>query len=216
MFGGGGRQRPSGPRKGKDMAHALKVSLEDLYKGKTAKLALQKQVLCASCNGKGGKEGSVQSCKTCSGRGFKVVMRQLGPMIQQLQQPCSDCNGEGETIKEKDRCTDCKGKKIAQERKILEVHIDKGMQDGQRITFTGEADQAPGIIPGDIVIVVEEKEHARFKRRGDDLFYNVKIDLLTALTGGQFTIPHLDDRILLVNIIPGEVIKNGVYLCKRC
>ena len=49
--------RTSGPRKGKDMAHGLKVTLNDLYKGKTSKLALQKQVLCTSCEGRGGKQG---------------------------------------------------------------------------------------------------------------------------------------------------------------
>lgn len=94
---------------------------------------------------------------------------------------------------------------------ILEVNIDKGMQDGQRITFSGEADQSPGILPGDIIIVVEEKEHPRFKRRGDDLYYQQKIDLLTALGGGQFTIKHLDDRALVVNIIPGEIIRPGGF-----
>lgn len=39
------------------MAHGLKVTLNDLYKGKTSKLALQKQVLCTSCEGRGGKQG---------------------------------------------------------------------------------------------------------------------------------------------------------------
>ena len=33
------------------------------------------------------------------------------------------------------------GKKVVRERKILEVHIDKGMKDGQKITFSGEGDQ---------------------------------------------------------------------------
>lgn len=89
------------------------------------------------------------------------------------------------------------------------MFIDKGMQDGQRITFTGEGDQAPNIIPGDIIIVIEQKEHARFKRSGDDLYYEAKIDLLTALAGGQFVIQHLDDRALLVTIIRGEIIKPG-------
>ena len=78
-------------------------------------------------------------------------------------------------------------------------------QDGQKITFTGEGDQAPGIIPGDIVIVIEEKPHEFFKRNGQDLYCDVKIDLVTALCGGSFTINHLDDRVLMVNIIPGEV-----------
>lgn len=83
------------------------------------------------------------------------------------------------------------------------------MQDGQKITFAGEGDQAPGIIPGDVIIVIEEKEHSRFKRKGDDLYYEAKIDLATALCGGQFSIEHLDDRVLLVNILPGECIKPG-------
>ncbi|RHY63694.1 hypothetical protein DYB35_006476 [Aphanomyces astaci] len=38
MFGGGGG-RPRGPQRGEDLTHPLKVSLEDLYNGKTVKLA---------------------------------------------------------------------------------------------------------------------------------------------------------------------------------
>lgn len=48
---------------------------------------------------------------------------------------------------------------MIKEVKILEVHVDKGMKHGQRITFTGEADQAPGVEPGDIVLLLQEKEH---------------------------------------------------------
>lgn len=209
FFGGRGGGRSSGPKRGRDMTHVLKVSLEDLYKGKTSKLALSKQVLCAKCEGRGGKAGAVQTCRGCQGRGVKVVVRQMGPMIQQFQQSCSDCNGEGETINQKDKCKDCNGKKVAQERKILEVFIDKGMVDGQKIPFNGEGDQTPGVTPGDVIIQLEEKPHPSFKRKGADLFVEVKLDLLTALAGGQFAVTHLDDRVLHVTILPGEVIKPG-------
>ncbi len=37
--------------------------------------------------------------------------------------------------------------------------MDKGMKHGQKITFGGEADQAPGVEPGDIVLVLQEKDH---------------------------------------------------------
>ncbi|KAM0753012.1 hypothetical protein T439DRAFT_323622 [Meredithblackwellia eburnea MCA 4105] len=207
--GGGGGGRRQGPKKGKDLVHRIKVSLEELYKGKTTKLALQKHVLCSKCNGKGGKEGAVKTCNTCHGQGIKVVLRQLGPMVQQIQQQCTDCNGEGEIINPKDRCKGCNGKKIVNERKVLEVFVDKGMKEGQTISFSGEADQAPGMEPGDVVIVIEEKPHETFRRKGDDLYAEVEIDLLTALAGGQFTIPHLDERALLITIPPGEVIKPG-------
>jgi DnaJ family protein A protein 2 len=122
MFGGGGRRgQPSGPRRGKDIAHSLKVSLEDFYVGKTTKLALQKHVICSKCQGRGGKEGAVQTCRNCNGQGVKVTLRQMGPMVQQIQQPCHECRGEGQIINEKDRCGTCHGKKIISERKVLEV-----------------------------------------------------------------------------------------------
>ncbi|RIA96452.1 DNAJ domain-containing protein Mas5 [Glomus cerebriforme] len=210
FFGGnvfGGRGTRHGPRKGKPLKHVLKVSLEDIYLGKTTKLSLNKNVICPKCEGRGGKEGAVKQCTTCKGSGVKVSLRTLGPMVQQIQQSCDACNGEGEIIKEKDKCKHCSGKKIVNERKVLEVHIDKGMKNGQEITFSGEADQSPGIEPGDVIIQIEEKSHDRFQRRGDDLYYTAKINLLTALAGGQFAIKHLDERYLVVNIEAGEVIK---------
>lgn len=203
--GGGGRQR--GPRKGKDLVHRVKVSLEELYAGKITKLALQKNVLCKGCDGKGGK--NVQSCKSCNGQGVKMQLRQLGPMIQQVQSPCEVCSGLGETIPPKDKCKTCNGKKVASERKVLEVRIEKGMEDGQQITFKEEADQAPGTIPGDVVIVVDVKPHERFQRKGTNLYTDYEIDLLTALGGGKFIIQHLDDRALSVEIPQGEVIRPG-------
>ena len=208
FFGGGG-SRSQGPRRTKDLVHRVHVSLEELYRGKTTKLALTRSVICSKCKGKGGKEGAVQQCTTCRGRGIKVTMRQMGPMIQQIQSPCDDCGGAGENINPKDRCSQCKGKKVVPDKKMLEVHIDKGMKGGDTITFRGESDQSPTAEPGDVIIVVEEKPHERFKRQDDDLIYEHELDLLSALAGGQFIIRHLDDRALVVKLEPGEVIKNG-------
>lgn len=140
---------------------------------------------------------------------MKVTLRQMGPMIQQIQSPCDDCSGTGEVINAKDRCSNCKGKKVLPEKKFLEVHIDKGMKGGQTIQFRGESDQSPTAEPGDVVIVIEEKPHERFRRQDNDLIIDVEVDLLTALAGGQFAIKHLDDRALLVKLEQGEVVKNG-------
>ena len=51
FFGGGGGARRRGPKKGKNVVHQIKVSLEELYNGSTRKLALQKNVICAKCEG---------------------------------------------------------------------------------------------------------------------------------------------------------------------
>lgn len=48
-----------------------------------------------------------------------------------------------------------------------QVQVDKGMKNNDKITFSREGDQHPDIkIPGDVVIVLQEKKHERFERRG--------------------------------------------------
>lgn len=207
MFGGG--MRDTGPKKARTIHHVHKVSLEDIYRGKVSKLALQKSVICPVCEGRGGKEGAVKTCSGCNGAGMKTMMRQMGPMIQRFQTICPDCQGEGETIRERDRCKRCIGKKTVVERKVLHVHVDRGVKSGHKIEFRGEGDQMPGVLAGDVVFEIEQKPHARFQRKDDDLFYHAEIDLLTALGGGQIYIEHLDDRWLTVNIYPGEPITPG-------
>ena len=210
MFGGGG-MRDTGPKKARTIHHVHKVSLEDIYRGKTSKLALQKSVICTKCEGRGGKEGAVKTCTGCNGQGMKTMMRQMGPMIQRFQTVCPDCNGDGETIRDKDRCKACHGKKTTVERKVLHVPVDRGVPSGKKIDFRGEGDQMPGVEAGDVQFEIETKPHARFQRKGDDLFYHADIDLLTAIGGGAIYIEHLDERWLTVEIVAGEAIAPGKF-----
>ena len=208
MFGGG-MNHQRGPSKAKTIYHVHNVSLEDIYRGKVSKLALQKSVICSKCDGRGGKEGAVKTCQGCQGQGMKTMMRQMGPMIQRFQTVCPDCNGEGEQVREKDKCKQCSGKKTVIERKVLHVHVDKGVQSGTKIDFRGEGDQMPGVEPGDVQFEIEQKPHPRFQRKGDDLYFHAEVDLLTALAGGAIYVEHLDERWLTVEILPGEIIAPG-------
>ncbi|KAJ7012261.1 hypothetical protein NC653_002352 [Populus alba x Populus x berolinensis] len=157
---------------GEDVVHSLKVSLEDL---------------------KGSKSGGSIKCGVCQGSGMKVSIWQLGPsMIQQMQRPCNECKGSGETIRDKDRCPQCRGEKDVPENKVLEVIVEKGMQN-----------------EGDIVFVLQQKEHLEFKRKGDDLFVEHTLSLTEALCGFKFALTHLDGRQLLIKSNPAEVLKPG-------
>lgn len=210
MFFGGGGRRGKQSNKGKDVIHQLSVSLEDMYNGSTRKLALQKNVICEKCEGRGGKAGAVSKCNTCKGSGTQVLLNQLGAgMYQQIHTACRECDGQGEKINAKDMCKTCNGKKIVHERKILEVHIDKGMEDGQKITFAGEGDQTPGLESGDIIIILEEKDHALYKRKDMDLVMKIDITLSEALTGFRKSVKTLssDGRQIVVSSLPGEFIK---------
>merc|ERR1719268_431582 len=111
FFGGGGggdpfgRGRQRGPRRTKNLVHQLSVSLEDMYNGTVRKLALQKNVICAACDGVGGKAGAVVKYSNCRGTGMQVRIQQLGPgMMQQIQSMCGECQGQGERIDPKLRC----------------------------------------------------------------------------------------------------------------
>ncbi|XP_038220589.1 dnaJ homolog subfamily A member 2-like [Zerene cesonia] len=210
IFGMGGGGRSRGRARGEDTVHTLKVSLEDIYVGKTAKLQLSKNVICGPCKGVGGKPGSVVSCRDCHGQGIKVSYQQMAPnMTRQFQTRCHTCQGQGETISEKDKCPKCKGKKVLNETKILEVHVEKGMRENQKITFRGEGDQQPDTEPGDVIIVLQQKPHDVFQRSGDDLIIKHDISLTEALCGFEFVVKHLDGRDLLIRHAAGEVIKPG-------
>jgi len=57
-------------------------------------------------------------------------------------------------VSEKDKCKTCNGAKVLKEKKVVEAQIDKGAPNGEKYVFHGEADEYPGLEPGDVVIVV--------------------------------------------------------------
>jgi DnaJ family protein A protein 2 len=135
-------------------------------------------------------------CSTCDGQGIVVELRQIAlGMVQQLQRRCQECEGEGYRVKRK------------KERKVLEVLVEKGMKHNQKIVFRGMADEKPNMEAGNINFVIQEKEHELFKRKGADLLITKTLSLNEALCGFEWKITHLDNREIVIQSKPGEVIK---------
>mmetsp|Transcript_5534 Transcript_5534/g.8173 ORF Transcript_5534/g.8173 Transcript_5534/m.8173 type:complete len:336 (+) Transcript_5534:84-1091(+) len=213
LFGfGGGHERHSGPRKGETVRKPLEVTLNDLYNGATRKIKVSRSRNCEPCNGTGASDPSkIKTCGRCKGQGTVTEYRRVGPgFVTQTRSACSDCQGLGKSVDKKFICKECGGKKVVSKKKVLEIHIDKGMKDGQKIVFEGEGDEYPDIIPGDIVFHLKQREHKDFTRKHAHLYMKKKITLSAALTGAEFTIEHLDGRTLLCSSSPGEVIKPGM------
>merc|ERR1719359_405139 len=189
MFGGGRRGGGMGRRRQstKDVVQPLKVTLEQLYNGNTKKMAITRQVI--------DKKKGVQSCEDCGGRGVKVEVIRMGPMIQQMQSACDSCGGEGKSFRTK------------QEREVLEVLIQKGSPDNHKVIFREMADEHPDADTGDVIFLLKQQEHADFKRRGADLFIERDISLVEALCGFEMEIPHLDGRKLIIKSGPGDIVK---------
>ncbi|EGG17300.1 heat shock protein DnaJ family protein [Cavenderia fasciculata] len=196
--------------KGADIHHEMKRTLEELYNGKLVKLSINRDIVCTTCNGTGANKPGLNSiCTKCKGAKVVLVTKQQGHMITQMQQACPQCHGTGSTLKEEDKCPKCKGKGVTVGQKIVQIQVEKGMRDGQRIVLNGEGSECPGGPPGDVIMTIREKPHAIFKRIGNDLVMEKKIKLMDALSGNSFVIPHLSGKKLWVNLSKSDPPKTG-------
>ncbi|XP_047321005.1 uncharacterized protein LOC124925076 [Impatiens glandulifera] len=105
---------------------------------------------------------------------------------------------------------------LTQEEEQLTVRVQQGWSEGTKITFPGTGDGRLGTCPADIVLVITEKRHPMYSRRGDeDLELGVEIPLVDALTGCTIMVPLLGgekvklelDNVVkpgLEKIIPGQ------------
>ncbi|ELT88006.1 hypothetical protein CAPTEDRAFT_159520 [Capitella teleta] len=91
--------------------------------------------------------------------------------------------------------------------KILTITVKKGWKAGTQITFPNEGDQGPNNVPADIVFIVKDKTHPRFRREGTNLIYTAHIPLGKALTGSIIEIITLDERKLHIPI--NDIVKPG-------
>ncbi|GLT86338.1 hypothetical protein SLE2022_044830 [Rubroshorea leprosula] len=90
---------------------------------------------------------------------------------------------------------------------ILKIDINPGWKKGTKITFPEKGNHEPGVMPADLIFVVDEKPHAVFKRDGNDLIVNQKISLLDALTGHTRNFTTLDGRTLTIPVM--DIVKPG-------
>lgn len=83
---------------------------------------------------------------------------------------------------------------------ILTIEIKPGWKKGTKITFPEKGNEQRGVIPSDLIFIIDEKPHSVFKRDGNDLVVTQKISLVEALTGYSAQITTLDGRTLTVPI----------------
>lgn len=81
-----------------------------------------------------------------------------------MQTTCDACGGSGESIPRQHRCGECNGAKTVKQRKRYEVNVHPGMEHGQQLVMRGQADEAPEMKPGDLILVLQCKAHERFVR----------------------------------------------------
>ena len=199
-FGGGSR----GGRhveKGSDLRLKVRVNLNEVATGVTKKFKINKYVTCPHCHGSGSEDGKKETCSKCNGTGatYRTMNTMFGHMQTQTQ--CEACGGTGSVIRNK--CKQCGGQGIVKGEEIVEIKIPAGVQEGMVVNERGKGNAARwNGVPGDIQVYIEEEPHPELLRDGQNLQYNLLLDVPTAILGGSAEVPTIDGRVK-IKIDPG-------------
>jgi molecular chaperone DnaJ len=187
FFGGGRQQQSRGPGAGRDIQAVIDIELKEACLGVKKSITIQREEHCEPCRGTGAKPGTQPvSCKRCGGQG--VVIQKQG--FFQVQSACPACGGRGQI--NPDPCPTCRGVGRASGRKTLEIDIPGGVDNGDRIRYTGEGDAGPaGGRRGDLEFVIRVKEHRFYQRDGHNLICQWPITFSQAALGGPIEIKTL-------------------------
>ena len=186
FFGGSGGGGPRGPGRGDDLQVRLVLPLEEIATGVEKKIRVKHLKKCGTCEGRGGK--GEKQCQQCGGRGQvrRVQQTMLGQFVS--VSACPRCDGEGSTVS--DPCRDCRGDGRVSETETVSVKVPAGVANGNYIPLRGLGDAGRrGGAPGDLVVLIEEKDHDVFERHGDDLHVDVPVPFTTLALGGKADVP---------------------------
>jgi molecular chaperone DnaJ len=203
-FGGFGRssQRSRNvPRRGADLQYKVDLTFEEAVFGVEREIEVTRDEVCSTCSGAGAEPGtSPVRCAACSGSGEVRQVRQtlLGSMVQVTT--CPTCNGRGETIGTP--CHTCSGRGLERKTRRKVVAIPAGVDAGNQIRLAGEGQ--PGINGGpngNLYLVIDVKSHQYFRRKGNDILLDLRINIAQAALGADVEVPTVDGEEVLK--IPG-------------
>ncbi|MFW5904852.1 MAG: molecular chaperone DnaJ [bacterium] len=184
-----GRRRSSGPTKGEQMRISVSLTLEEVAEGATRTIRVATLEPCETCDGTGSADGSgAAACPQCRGSGEeRHVQRSAFGQFMSVR-PCRRCEGRGEVISEP--CPTCHGEGRTRDRKEIEVEIPAGVTGENFISLRGKGHVGPRGGPrGDIVVLLEVKEHPHFKREGSDVVYEAPVTFTQAALGDEIEVP---------------------------
>ncbi|WP_375238949.1 molecular chaperone DnaJ [Aurantibacter sp.] len=189
-FGGGQRQRTV---KGSNLRIRVTLTLEEIANGVEKKLKVKRKVQASGT--------TYKTCSTCNGAGqvTKITNTILGRM--QTAAACHTCQGSGQTIDKKPSNADAQG--LIAEEETVAVKIPAGVVDGMQLKVSGKGNAAPGNgISGDLLVVIQEEDHPKLQREGDNLHYDLYVSLPDAILGASQDIETVTGKVR-IKIEPG-------------
>jgi molecular chaperone DnaJ len=187
IFGGG--RRRGGVQRGKDLRIKLEMTLAEVATGVRKSLKVKVLDACSACSGTGSADaGAPAVCDTCKGQGqIRRVQRSVfGQFVS--ASVCPTCQGEGKVIR--NPCKACHGDGRERADRTIEVEIPAGVSSDNYLTLRGQGNVGPRGGPrGDVMVVIEVEDDARFLREGSDLVYDLGISFSQAALGAEVEVP---------------------------
>ena len=99
-------------------------------------------------------------------------------------------------------------------RKMINISIPAGIENGQQIRYEGMGDDAiRELRPGDLIVNVVVRPHAKFRREHNDIVLEKIITVWDAIIGTSLDIETLDGKTLTISVPQGT--KHGTILSCR-
>ena len=195
LFGGG--RRRGGVQRGKDLQMRVTITLAEVATGVKRTLKIKALEPCDTCKGTGSadSQGPV-TCEACQGAG--QVRRLQRTMFGQVvtATACPTCGGEGKVVK--NPCKVCHGDGRQRGDGTLEVEIPAGVSSDNYLTLRGVGNAGPRGGPrGDVIVVIEVEEDARFLRDGSDIVFDLPVSFSQAALGQEVDVPtvHGEEKV---------------------
>ncbi len=194
---GRGQGGGDGSRAGADIKVAMPLTLVEVATGVDKDIRLKVLDACDLCAGTGAEPGSkVQQCSTCAGHG--EVRRAQRSFFGQFVAvtPCPTCKGEGKVIETP--CKRCKGDGRMRADKTIKVSVPAGVATGQYMTLRGVGNVGSRKGErGDVHVVFEVADDARFERDGEDLYTEVLVTYPQLVLGTVMQVPTATSTVSL-------------------
>ena len=170
--------------KGDDLTARMEIPLDLSLKGGETILKVPRVKDCATCRGTGAEPGAgLAQCRMCGGHGT-MAFEQGGFVINK---PCPQCEGKGAVPVAK--CKTCGGTGETKETRQIRIKIPAGIKDGDKIKIKNEGNMHSwNKKRGDLYVVFRVSGGA-YVRDGDDLYYDLVIDVFDAISGAKAAVP---------------------------
>ncbi|NKQ39987.1 MAG: molecular chaperone DnaJ [Sulfurovum sp.] len=190
-FGGQGRQRDPSIKYALDFEVALDLPFNEAVFGIEKEITIDYKVPCDTCNGTGAKDGNMETCGYCEGRG-QVVMRQG---FMSFAQECPKCQGSGQSAKE--QCSTCSAEGFIHKEQEIKFNIPAGVDTGNRLRVAGHGNENRQGQRGDLYVSFSVEEDEHFVRDGSDIYIVVPTFFTQCILGETITIPSLNGELEL-------------------